>query len=1151
MTMPPLPVSLESSLTRFLRQFTEAAEERKRRAGIQQLPAVTVTGRAPSPLGIPAARQALIEQGYEPGTPEQEARRALEEASAEQKSAERTALLKALGQSLVDPRMAYEAGKGVGEKMRVGAGELMREGERAAGAARVGLGAAETALNLFPAAGAVTGAAGRIGSRLGPMRKLGIPLAAGVAGAGAGALIAPEGEGELGAAIGGLTGAVGAFGAQKVRGAMQAGKLAAAQPELTQALKTVRGDIDFSGKIAEAVVAQSRAPLKDRLTQKLVESTRPIRKLGESLEAQKLMRPSESPATRLNEAYDSPARVKQALAGEGIVSPTTYQVIAPSFADVFEPVNKSVKQTREALNYIVAKRKLGRGEEMALKMAGRDPQKLAAYKTIVEQLGQRPDIIEFEQRLNKFTDGLRQYAVDAGMWTPEMAKRLADSDALYIPFKRILEPTVGPRTARPMTGGARLGRVSATPKTMTGGTQAIENPAEALAEYAQQIIRRADAHRLTESIVTGAERMGDVGLNVLTPTSAPNVAGTRAVQQAQKRLMQQGMSANDALRAAETITDLYTPGFSKDNPVVWVMRNGQKQYFRINQPELYEAMQAFGRTHSAEVQSVVNAIGPIKRAITLAATGINWRFIAGTNPARDIPDVIAKNAGAAQAIPRGIIESVGELFGGSQFAEQIARRGGGGASLWFVPQGAAEAQRTFAPVKASDVAAQAGRVAMLPIQATETLASMVERAPRYAAAIAAQKRGMKEWGNIDDALALAARDFNRGTVDFRLKPGSPMMQFLNDVTPFLGASTKGMLRYGDFVMEQPGRAAAQAATTMAATTAEYLYSRKDDRQRYVDIIPQDRSRFLIFGEKRIPLGQEQAIVAAMTRYALAKLEQDDPDALAQLAVAVTNYLPPIEVPVLSQAAGLLANRSYAGPIESKRLQALPVEERRYESTPATFTALARSPLIPGSPRQLEYVTRSIAGPLTQGITAVTEPIAKRVLGETAPLVEERAASISQLSPRAAFTQRRVPMVTSSEQWYYKTRERAQQELTNLQRTVRGLPEVLSQIPEDAPRDEVIKAIRSPLLRAGITSSSVNRAAAAYDFREADKELQVFQKVEDLIRSRPGVTDEQRLKALEKTRALRQERYRLARQRYQDILAGQVPAPITPLYEPEE
>lgn len=1148
--MPPLPVSLESSLSRFLRRFTEAEEERKRRAGIQQLPAVTVTGRAPSPLGIPAARQELIERGMEPGTPEQEARRALEETSAEQKSAQRTALLKALGQSMVDPRMAYEAGKGVGEKMRVGAGELLREGERGAGAKRVALGTAETALNILPAAGAVTGVASRVGSRLGPMRKLGVPLATGAAGAGVGALAAPEGQEELGAAVGGLTGAIGAFGAQKVRGAMQARKLAAAQPELTQALKAVRGDIDFSGKIAETVVAQSKAPLKDRLAQKFVEGTRPIRKFGESLEAQKLMRPSESPATRLNEAYDSPARVKQALAGEGIVSPTTYQVIAPSFADVFEPVNKSVKQTREALNYAVAKRIVGRGDEMALKMAGRDPQKLAAYKTIVEQLGQRPDIVEFEQRLNKFVDGLRQYAVDAGMWTPEMAQRLADSDALYIPFKRILESTVSPRTAKPLTGGAKLGRVSATPKTMTGGTQAIENPAEALAEYAQQIIRRADAHRLTESIVAGAERMGDVGLNVLTPTSAPNVAGTRAVQQAQKRLMQQGMSANDALKAAETITDLYTPGFSKDNPVVWVMRNGQKQYYRINQPELYEAMQAFGRTHSDEIQSIVNAIGPIKRTITLAATGINPRFFSGTNPARDIPDVIAKNPGAAQALLKGTAESVYELFGGSQFAEQIARRGGGGASLWFVPQGAAEAQRAFAPVKASDVAAQAGRVAMLPVQAAETIASTVERAPRFAAAIAAKERGLKEWGNIDDALALAARDFNRGTVDFRLKPGSPMMQFLNDVTPFLGASTKGMLRYGDFVMEQPGRAAAQAATTMAATTAEYLYSKKDDRQRFVDIIPQDRARFLIFGDKRIPLGQEQAIVASMTRYALSKLEQDDPDALAQLAVAVTNYLPPIEVPVVSQAAGLLANRSYAGPIESKRLQALPVEERRYESTPATFTALARSPLIPGSPRQLEYVTRSIAGPLTQGITAVTEPIAKRALGETAPLVEERAASISQLSPRAAFTQRRVPMVTSSEQWYYKTRERSQQDLTNIQRTIKNLPEVIAAIPESATRDEKIQALRAPLLRAGVTPSSASRAIATLDFRAADKDLELLQQAEDVIRSRTDVPEEQRLQFLEKTRAIRQARYRLERRRYQDILAGKVPAPITPLSEPE-
>jgi hypothetical protein len=1143
MTIPPLPISTQSSISRFLERYARGAEERRRLAGIQQLPAVTITAPAPTPLGVSAARQELIERGMEPMSPETAAREAMTASMAEQRRAERSAVGRALAKALVDPREAYRAGEAAAERLKVGVQELGR-GRIGSGVKKVGLSAAETALNIVPAVGA-TGALTRIGGRLGPLRGLGAPIAAGTVGATAGYLTAPEGEKELGALLGGFGASGLAYGAQRLVGARQAARLATAEPELTRALSTVGRDIDFGGKIAKAVEQRAKGPLADRLIQRFVEGTRPLRQFGESLEAKRLMRPSESPATRLNEAYDSPARVKQALAGEGIVSPTTYQVIGPSFADVFEPVNKSPRQVREALEYTVAKRVVGRGDEMALQMVGGDQNKLAAYKTVVERLGQRPDIVKFEERLNGFVNGLRQYAVDAGMWTPEMAERLAQSDVLYIPFKRILETTaVERRSAQTLAGGRRLGRVSAQPRRMVGGTQALENPAEALAEYASKIIARSDAHRLTDSIVAGVERLGDAGAEILTPISSPSVSGQRVVDAARSRLMAQGMSEADALKAAEDLVDLYTPGFSRDNPVVWVLRNGQKQYYRINQPDLYESMLAFGRTHSDGIQSIVNALGPIKRTITLAATGINPRFI-GTNFARDIPDVIAKNPGASQNLPQGIIDSLGEIFGGNKFAEQIARRGAGGASLWFVSQSPKAAQRLYAPVRAADMAAQVGRLGGAPVRIAETFSSTVERTPRFAAARAAFERGMSDWQDYDDAMALAARQFNRGTVDFRLKPGSPMMQFLNDITPFLGASTKGATRYGEFVAEQPGRAAAQAGMTMAATAAEYMFSKKDDRQRYVDIIPQDRARFLIFGDKRIPLGQEQAIVASMTRYALARLENDDPDALAQLAVAITNFLPPIDVPVISQAFELAANRSYAGPIESKRLQALPVEERRYESTPATFTALARSPLIPGSPRQLEYLTRELIGPLTPAVTGVTEPIARRVLGKAAPLVEQRATSAKQLLPTAAFQQRRVPLTTSSETWYYDTREKANQQLTLLQRTVKDLPAVPGSMDADA-REAALTEVRDALSRAGVTPDGARKALAAYDFRAADKEFEFLRETENALRAKTDLSDEQKLKGLESLRAMEQSRYRLARRRYQDLMAGRTPAQIKPI-----
>jgi len=1119
-----------------------------RAQGVQQLPSVTIEASAPRlSAGVTAARQQLRRMGLPETSAYTAAKEALEASSRERENLQQLAVAKELARSFVDPRVGYAAGQKAGERIRTGAQELGAPESRGAGAFKLGLGAAETALNILPAVGA-TGTLSRAMARVpGAVRPLIVPAATGALGAGVGYATAPEDAKTLGAVAGGFAGGLaGQMGASSLR-ARQAARVAELTPEVARATRMVDRGIDFAGQGRIGAALQgvrniAREGIGDFLYRKLIEEARPIRKMGERAEARGLVRPSESPATRVNEAYDIPSRIKQALGGEGIVSPKTYQVIGPSFQQVFESVAQSPARVRDAIRYAASKRIVGRGEDMGLRLSGGDPERLAAHKTIVDAFGGQPDIAQTESRLNDFVGGLRQYAVDAGLWTPEMAERLANSDALYIPFRRIIETPTGERVGRTLRGSRRIGAVSAQPRAMTGGAQMLENPAEALADYAAQIVRRSDMHRVTDSIVKTAEAAGDIGeLGILTPISAPSVQGTKAVEAAKARLLEQGLSEADALKAAEDLTDLYAPGFDKNNPVIWVLRNGERKYFRVNQPELYEAAMSFGQMPTGAVENAVRAtLGPIKRLITTAATGINPGFFGVTNPARDIPDVIAKNPGAAANLLGGFGESLRELFSKtgavqpSEFAQQITRRGGGASSLFFVPQTAREARQLFAPSTAMDVAASGvGGVAGLPLRAVESLGSATERGPRFAAAKAAFERGQRVPGmTTDDALALAARAFNQGTVDFRPRPGSPVMRFLTDITPFLGASTKGAGRYLEFVAENPSRAAAQAAVTMAGTTAEYLYSRKTDREKFVDIIPNERARFLIFGNKRIPLGQEQALIAAMTRVALAQIERDDPEAFTQLTEAFVNTLPPfLDVPVASQAVGLMRNESYAGPIESQRLKALPAEERRYESTPATFTALARSPLIPGSPRQLEYLTKEILGPFTPAVTSVTEPIARRALGERAPMVEKGAATLSAMSPARRVIRPDVPFVTASEEWYYKTRERSAQELTRFRRALESLD------PESATVDEVEQAV----LRAGGTQANARQAAANGIFKLADKQLELYSQVEDRVRSAPEMTEEQKLSVLEKIRADRQADYRLIRQTYQNFVTGRRPS----------
>jgi hypothetical protein len=1103
------------------------------------------------------AQTSMRETGLLPTTPDagEQVRGAMRERRSEALNEAIKTVPVALAKAALDPRVAYQAGGEARRRIARGVGQIVGTesvdnptGSRnlAQGVGRIALGAGETALNVLPAAGLLgaTTKAGRI-------RPLVSTAMGGVGGATVGAAMADPGERTAGAVLGGTAGLVGGQLVQSVqarRALRQASRGLTKDPEMAAALKTVQDNIEFRGPATQFIDkafgkgwAEAAARWPDRLIQKTAEGARAFRQFGERLETQKVMRPSESPASRLNEAYDSAFRVGQALGGRGIVSPTTFEIIGPSYRTVFAPTQGVPSATRDALAYVVARRMVGRGDEMALKMLEGNADKLAQYKTVVERGQNVPMFQQVETNLKAFTDGLAKYAVEAGMWTPEMAERVVNSDVLYIPFKRMMEGRKGT-----LAGGGQLGRTSAMPKAMTGGTAMLENPAEALADYASAIIRRSDAHRLTASLVEGVERLGAEGLAYLRKVPGTEVPRNQSVGKIAGELTRRGATPDEAMRVANELTDLSVPAFSRDNPYIWVLNKGQRQYYRVESPEWMEAMAAFGQ--QSMLPGLVSALMPLRRLLTTTSTGINAPFFMVTNPGRDIPDVIAKNPGAAQNLLRGFSDSVTELFQTNQFAERISRAGAGNASLWFVAQNPKAAQRLYAPVSRLQETAKLGRVAVSPLMGVEAAASKVERVPRFAAARAAFDAGYKQWEDVDDAIALAARAFNRGTVDFRVKPGSPVALFMNDVVPFFGASTKGLARSIDLWQENPGRALAQASATMTATALEYMYSKKTDREKFVDRMPQERARSLIFGGYKVPLQQEQSVIASLTRYALASLERDDPEAFAVLAISVANALPPFDVAALGIPWGLASNESFFGPIEPGQLQRLPKEERRFASTPVTYSALSRgmreaqealgvkAPAVL-SPRELEFVVREGGlGSFAPAVTAVTDPLARRVMGRAVPEQTERQSVLRAMSPSRGFTVRNVPSVTVGSEYYYRERERSQQEFARL----RGMQQAVEQ------SDKSPEAIRNAVARAGGNEQDIRRVLLRYAptesgavniFAQMDKLVDVLREAEKLIRQDERLDEKARTKAVDNARDVQNALYRAFRREYSSYLSS--------------
>src|SRR5574337_617992 len=101
------------------------------------------------------------------------------------------------------------------------------------------------------------------------------------------------------------------------------------------------------------------------------------------------------------------------------------------------------------------------------------------------------------------------------------------SDVLFVPYRRLLDGLARLATTQGARGARGLVNVTSGVEVFLGSRRALANPALALAEYTDAIIRRADAYRIGASLFDAADRMGDLGEAILTPMAETEIS-TRA-----------------------------------------------------------------------------------------------------------------------------------------------------------------------------------------------------------------------------------------------------------------------------------------------------------------------------------------------------------------------------------------------------------------------------------------------------------------------------------------------------------------------------------------------------------------------------------------------------------------------------------------------
>jgi hypothetical protein len=739
---------------------------------------------------------------------------------------------------------------------------------------------------------------------------------------------------------------------------------------------------------------------------------------------------------------------------EGTIDPITRQVTGPSYDSIFEPFGNDTDALTKFLGYAKSLRDVGRVARMGLDAMGGDQ---AAHQAAVEAVragDQVPLFKDAAAKMQRFVKGIADYAEGSGLWTAAQRAEIEASDSFYLPYRRVLAPAIIPGTAG--TGGGGIFNVTDGIRRFRGSAEAIDNPATTLAEYAQNIIRRSDRYRAGVAIIDNVEALGPEGLAILSPL--PDGGGPLAARKAQAAAMaeswkQVGMSTE----AGAALLDAFDTQISKHNPVIW--RNGadgRREAFQMNAPGLLRAAEAMNPEYLNEwLRLALTPIKGVKRLFTATTTALNPRFAGATNPLRDAVEVFAKSEAAITPahLARGYAESLAYALGlPANVAKEAIDAGLGGTSMFFRDGNPAAMSRQAAPIsvagKARNVLAGAGA----PVRFAEKAGEASDLGPRLAEYMATiEKYGDKvasgEWTPAD--LRLRAATNARGvTIDFANRPGNKLLRGFADYIPFFGVGLQAPVSLANAVSRSPARVMAVMGAVGGASILAWakLNSLPPEHQAAVRDRPAtERAAFLLVpiddrgNVARFPLGAEMGLVHAAVTAALDTYMAHDPHGAQLLAEAATRALPPgvgdfiagdryLPIPLVQQSGEIDKNKTHYGdrPIVPRRLQELAPEERRLDTTSPTFDLLAAGVRGLGgkerrefSPLQAEHMTRGVLSNATPLVTAVTDPIAERLVDRGGPAQRVPVPAIQHpLNPMSAVIGKNPPGGTQAEQDYY-------------------------------------------------------------------------------------------------------------------------------------
>lgn len=631
------------------------------------------------------------------------------------------------------------------------------------------------------------------------------------------------------------------------------------------------------------------------------------------------------------------------------------------------------------------------------------------------------NIQEATAGLQEVNNTMLQFAVDSGILSPKSKDMLLETNAIFVPFYRIMRDdspfgTVATETAR---APARALKKKLTGVDLEKGELKIANLLENTQKNYASIIKASLENRAKQEVYDLIKQMPDYTEHWAKPAGKKPQGFQVNRDELERMLINKSGQDIDLSDIPDEFLTVFgwQRQFDRNSNVDIVFRDGVAEQWEIIDPFVLKAMNDITpkgvRILEGPTKIAKEIFGAPKRLITFGVTS-DPSFFGGSNLSRDAFQAEVLSVHARAGIPllntaRGLHDNLFDRLGYKEF---IGAGGGFGATVARAEQ-------------------QAGLDPRI-IKAYYT--------PYGINVIDTPKKLYENWENIISSFENATRrnEFNRlmasgkysqreaafmarqVATDFSMHGGSEFIRFMTSVTPFLNAGLQGLYRTAR-QFGSPAFAGAKQATRSGAILKLFAWSvgphivdwylNKDnpDWQSLPEEVRLSNVMFDIGGGNwfALPNAFELGYIGAVTKSMLTEMSNTHGRLFTEEFVNFTmetfrlNLTPQILSPIinLEKQTGLLLNKTHRGtPITPRRFEDV---EKQEQFTPYTSEAAKRfASISKGTPWELspieaEYLFTAYFGAMGTYANAAADTLLRA--GEGLP---ERPASGAYEQPIA-------------------------------------------------------------------------------------------------------------------------------------------------------